>query len=118
MAQLLSVFLLAYAGLIVQPCVANPEVVRGEDCGHCTADANDQACLSAAEADCSEQPWLSGERTTREGQNTDPDISFFPVGYQPATCSESSDGVAANPRYRFQGDRGPPLNVRFCVYLK
>ena len=118
MAQLLSVFLLAYAGLIIQPCVANPEVTRGEDCGHCTADVNDQACLSAAEADCSEQPWLSGERTTRQGQNTDPEVYFLPLAYQPATCSESSGGVAADPQYRFQGDRGPPLNVRFCVYLK
>lgn len=137
---LLALFVVAWVNLAVQPCLMAMEsvpesvVVSGQsahtehashspdhNCDHCPPASSDHAkvCASAAASDCGSIPDYNYDG--RNGLSKLEDIPAYvaiaeiavPVEFTIPTSSPLPANCAA-PNYPIE----PPLNVRFCVFLK
>lgn len=137
---LLAVFAVAWLNLTVQPClmamesVPEPAVASGQaahadhaihsghhDCDHCPPALSVQAkpCASAAASDCSSVPDYNYDN--RNGPSKLKDIPTFVAIAELAIAFEFTIPTSSSPPLDcavLNYPSEPPLNIRFCVFLK
>ena len=133
----LSVFVVAWLNLAVQPCLMamelapEPEAVTAHsahashsdshDCGHCppAIDHEDQTCATCAASVCESTP-----DSNYDARNQLPklkDISTYVAIAEPLLRVESDlrkDTVRPSHCADLSWPGEPPLNLRYCVFLK
>ncbi len=114
----LGAVLLGYLALLLQPCLAAPMPgmeSSGSDCGHshCADMSHHSNCMVAAD-DC-DSGWLAD---TGPGPDVKTKLLALPGWAMLAATSPQRplhDAVCRDSR---PIRAGPPLNLRFCVFLK
>ncbi len=134
---ILSVFVVAWLNLAVQPCLMAMELAPepepatahsahanhsdSHDCGHCSGAVNHdyQACASSAASTCGTTPDYNYDARNQLPKLKD--ISTYVAIAEPLLRVESDqwkDPVRPSHCADLSWPGEPPLNLRYCVFLK
>lgn len=116
----LGVFVLAFVAVALQPCAMAMEPAPLPDCPNCPTEPASAAGCDPAAADCMVDNPLQVELRSAKLQPLD-DEGAAPFVYVPVAFSWPPAPACALLVPLEEGSPpsagGPPLNVRFCVYL-
>ena len=139
----MGLLLCAWTNVFAQPCLMPvdsavdglPDVEHGhmlhemhaagsqsaDACGHCASadEGTSRLCAAGLNASCGESVDTGPDRRKAESKFK---FSVQPVSMHThpgaSTCPQSGPGAAPIDPALLKYDSGPPLSVRFCVYLK
>jgi hypothetical protein len=117
---ILVLFLLGYFGVLLQTCVAaapSETLIHGDQCGHCAASQQDCYRWSAADGACQVSARTVRSVGFRPGQPEDLQpyaiTSQLPASSWPNGIQRDFGGL----RLQAPDNHGPPLTIRYCVFL-
>ena len=134
---ILSVFVVAWLNLAAQPCLMAMELAPepepatahsahashsdGHDCGHCPGAVNHdyQACASSSASTCGVTPDYNYDARNQLPKLKD--ISTYVAIAEPVPRLEfdlRNEPVQSSPCADLSWPGEPPLNLRYCVFLK
>lgn len=144
----LNAFVFAWLNVAVQPCLMAMEMstesevisahdghgihqvetdsthgdVAGHDCGHCSttgAGAHQGSCAGMQSADCTDLPDSNIEiRPVKFEPKDVPGLFAISQAPPPTTFTKFTLPVARQSSARLKFTDSPPLNLRYCVFLK